>query len=78
MFFLQAEFIGSRVVRKNPEEIQGEEKEKWKYYFGLYRTEVCRKTFTETLDITVGHIQSINNRRSDSGDIKLSKKGKRE
>ena len=78
MFFLQAEFIGSRVVRKQPEEIQGKEKEIWKYYFGLHRTEVCRKTFTETLDITVGHIQSINRRRSDSGDVKLSKKGKRE
>ena len=78
MFFLQAEFIGSRVVRKQPEEIQGKEKEIWKYYFGLHRTEVCRKTFTETLDITVGHIQSINRRRSDSGDVELSKKGKRE
>ena len=78
MFFLQAEFIGSRVVRKQPEEIQGKEKEIWKYYFGLHRTEVCRKTFTETLDITVGHIQSINRRKSDSGDVELSKKGKRE
>ena len=79
MFFLQAEFIGSRVVKVDPEKKQGnEEKDQYKYYFGLYRTEVCRKTFIETLDITVGHLQSINNRRSDSGDIKLSKRGKRE
>ena len=73
------------MVRKTPEEIQKEEeekgkkvKEKLRYYFGVNRIEVCRKTFTETLDITVGHIQSINRRRSDSGDVELSKKGKRE
>ena len=58
-------------------ELQGKKvKEKLRYYFGLNRIEVCRKTFTETLDITVGHIQSINRRRSDSGDVKLSKNGK--
>ena len=73
------------MVRKTPEEIQREEKEKGKkvkeklrYYFGLNRIEVCRKTFTETLDITVSHIQSINRRKSDSGDVELSRKGKRE
>ena len=73
------------MVRKTPEEIQKEEeekgkkvKEKLRYYFGVNRIEVCRKTFTETLDITVGHIQSINRRKSESGDITPDKRGKRE
>ena len=67
------------MVKVDPEEKQGDEqRDQYKYYFGQYRIEVCRKTFIETLDITVGHLQSINNRKSDSGDIKLSKRGKRE
>ena len=73
------------MVRKTPEEIQKEEeekgkkvKEKLRYYFGVNRIEVCRKTFTETLDITVSHIQSVNKRKSDSGDVALSRQGKRE
>ena len=67
------------MVKIDPEEVQADVKnDQYKYYFGKYRIEVCRKTFIETLDITVGHLQSINNRRSDSGDIKLSKRGKRE
>ena len=60
-------------------ELQGKKvKEKLRYYFGVNRIEVCRKTFTDTLDITVSHIQSINRRKSDSGDVALSRKGKRE
>ena len=79
MFFLQSAFIGSRVVKIDPEEVEGDVKnDQYKYYFGQYRIEVCRKTFIETLDITAGHLQSINNRRLESGDIKLDKRGKRE
>ena len=73
------------MVRKTPEEIQKEEEEKGKkvreklrYYFGVNRIEVCRQTFIDTLDITNGHIQSVNRRRSESGDIKSDKRGKRE
>ena len=72
------------MVRKTPEELRDMElqgkkvKEKLRYYFGVNRIEVCRKTFTDTLDITVSHIQSINRRKSDSGDVELSRKGKRE
>ena len=36
----------------------------------------AEKTFIETLDITASHLQSINKRRSESGDIKLDKRGK--
>ena len=73
------------MVRKTPEEIQKEQEEKGKkvreklrYYFGVNRIEVCRQTFIDTLDITNGHIQSVERRKSDSGEVALSKKGKRE
>ena len=73
------------MVRKTPEEIQKEQAEKGKkgreklrYYFGVNRIEVCRQTFIDTLDITNSHIQSVNRRKSDSGDVALSRKGKRE
>ena len=65
------------MVKVDPEKKQGnEEKDQYKYYFGLYRLEVCRKTFIETLDITASHLQSINDRRSESGDITPDKRGK--
>ena len=71
------------MVRKTPEEIQKEEEEKGKkvreklrYYFGVNRIEVCRQTFIDTLDITNGHIQSVYRRKSDSGDVALSMRGK--
>ena len=53
-------------------------REKLRYYFGVNRIEVCRQTFIDTLDITNSHIQSVNRRKSDSGDVALSRKGKRE
>ena len=67
------------MVKVDPEEIQGDvKKDQYKYYFGQYRIEVCRKTFIETLDIKASILQSINRRRSESGDIKSDKRGKRE
>ena len=73
------------MVRKTPEEIRKEQaetqkkgREKFRYFFGVNRIEVCRQTFIDTLDITNGHIQSVNRRKSDSGDVALSRKGKRE
>ena len=73
------------MVRKTPEEIQKEEEEKGKkvreklrYYFGVNRIEVCRQTFIDTLDITHGLLQSVNKRKSESGDVAVFKRGKRE
>ena len=51
-------------------------KDRYKYYFGQYNVEVCRKTFIETLDIKASQLQSINRRRSESGDIKSDNRGK--
>ena len=53
-------------------------KDRYKYYFGQYNVEVCRKTFIQTLDISVGRLTSINKRRSTSGEIKPDQRGKRE
>ena len=53
-------------------------REKLRYYFGVNRIEVCRQTFIDTLDITHGLLQSVNKRKSESGDVALSKQGKRE
>ena len=67
------------MVKVDPEEIQGDVKnDQYKYYFGQYRIEVCRKTFIETLDIKASRLQSINRRKSESGDITPDKRGKRE
>ena len=67
------------MVKIDPEEVEADIKnDQYKYYFGKYRIEVCRKTFTETLDITFSHIQSVNRRKSDSGDVALSMRGTRE
>ena len=65
------------MVKKSGQELQTDGKnDKCKYYFGPYRTEVCRKTFIETLDIKASMLQSINRRRSESGDITPDKRGK--
>ena len=53
-------------------------KDRYKYYFGQYNVEVCRKTFIQTLDISVGRLTSINKRRSTSGEITPDRRGKRE
>ena len=67
------------MVKVDPEEIQGDvQRDQYKYYFGQYRIEVCRKTFIETLDIKASMLQSINRRRSESGDVTPDKRGKRE
>ena len=73
------------MVRKTPEEIQEEQektkkkgREKFRYFFGVSRIEVCRQTFIDTLDITHGLLQSVNKRKSGSGDVAVSKQGKRE
>ena len=79
MFFLQSAFLVHRVVKIDPEEVQADGKnDQYKYYFGKYRTEVCRKTFIETLDIKVSRLTSINKRKSATGDITPDKRGKRE
>ena len=79
MFFLQSNFLVHRVVKKSRQELQTDGKnDKYKYYFGQYRTEVCRKTFIETLDIKVSRLTSINKRKSATGDITPDKRGKRE
>ena len=82
-FFGQAQFVASRMVRKTPEEIQQEKektkkkvKQKYRYFFGVSNIEVCRKTFIETLDITHGLLQSVNKRKTESGDVAVSKRGK--
>ena len=84
-FFGQAQFVASRMVRKTPEEIQEEQektkkkvKEKIRYFFGVSNIEVCRQTFIDTLDITHGLLQSVNKRKTLSGDVAVSKRGKRE
>ena len=51
-------------------------KDRYKYYFGQYNVEVCRKTFIQTLDISVGRLTSIDKRRSTSGEIKPDRRGK--
>ena len=67
------------MVKIDPEEVQADGKNnQYKYYFGKYRIEVCRKTFIETLDIKASRLQSINRRKSESGDITPDKRGKRE
>ena len=73
------------MVRKTPEEIRKEQaetqkkgREKFRYFFGVSRIEVCRQTFIDTLDITHGLLQSVNKRKSGSGDVAVSKQGKRE
>ena len=67
------------MVKIDPEEVQADVKnDQYKYYFGKYRIEVCRKTFIETLDIKASRLQSINRRKSESGDITPDKRGKRE
>ena len=73
------------MVRKTPEEIQKEQeetgkkgREKFRYFFGVSNIEVCRQTFIDTLDITHGLLQSVNKRKTESGDVAVSKRGKRE
>ena len=67
------------MVKKSRQELQTDGKnDKYKYYFGQYRTEVCRKTFIETLDIKVCRLTSINKRKSETGDIPSDKRGRRE
>ena len=67
------------MVKKCREELQKDgTKDRYKYYFGQYNVEVCRKTFIQTLDISVGRLTSINKRRSTSGEIKPDRRGKRE
>ena len=84
-FFGQAQFVASRVVRKTPEEIQKEQektkkkgREKFRYFFGVSRIEVCRQTFIDTLDITHGLLQSVDKRKTETGEVAESKRGKGE
>ena len=67
------------MVPKRREELQKDAtKDRYKYYFGQYNVEVSRKTFIQTLDISVGRLTSINKRRSSTGEIKPDQRGKRE
>lgn len=73
------------MIRKTPEEIQQEKektkkkvKHKYRYFFGVSNIEVCRKTFIDTLDITHGLIQSVDKRKSLSGEVAECKRGKGE
>ena len=67
------------MVPKPREELQKDAtKDRYKYFFGQYNVQVCRKTFIETLDISVGRLTSINKRKSASGEITPDRRGKRE
>ena len=67
------------MVKKSREELQKDGKNDiYKYYFGQYNVEVCRKTFIQTLDLSVGRLTSINKRKSASGEITPDRRGKRE
>jgi len=73
------------VVRKTPEEIQQEKektkkkgRERFRYFFGVSRIEVCRRTFTDTLNITTGLLQSVEKRKTETGEVAESKRGKGE
>ena len=67
------------MVKKRREELQKDgTKDRYKYYFGQYNVQVYRKTFIQTLDISVGRLKSINRRRSSTGEIKPDQRGKRE
>ena len=73
------------MVRKTPQEIQQEKektktnvKHKYRYFFGVSNIEVCRKTFIETLDITHGLLQSVEKRKTETGEVAESKRGKGE
>ena len=67
------------MVKIDPEEVQADEKnDQYKYYFGKYRTEDCRKTFIDTLDITHGLLQSVDKRKLLSWEVAESKRGKGE
>ena len=73
------------MVRKTPEEIRKEQaetqkkgREKFRYFFGVSRIEVCRRTFTDTLNITTGLLQSVEKRKTGTGEVAESKRGKGE
>ena len=78
VFFVECLPSTSRGKSRSRKKQGNEEKDQYKYYFDLYRTEVCRKTFIETLDIKVSRLTSINKRKSATGDITPDKRGKRE
>ena len=72
---------GKKNTRRNTRRTRKDQKkgrERFRYFFGVSRIEVCRQTFIDTLDITHGLLQSVNKRKSGSGDVALSKQGKRE
>ena len=73
------------MIRKTPEEIQQEKektkkkgRERFRYFFGVSRIEVCRRTFTDTLNITTGLLQSVEKRKTETGEVAESKRGKGE
>ena len=72
---------GKKNTRRNTRRTRKDQKkvkEKIRYFFGVSNIEVCRQTFIDTLDITHGLLQSVNKRKTESGDVAVSKRGKRE
>ena len=72
---------GKKNTRRNTRRTRKDQKkgrERFRYFFGVSRIEVCRRTFTDTLNITHGLLQSVNKRKTESGDVAVSKRGKRE
>ena len=72
---------GKKNTRRNTRRTRKDQKkgrERFRYFFGVSRIEVCRQTFIDTLDITHGLLQSVNKRKTESGDVAESKRGKGE
>ena len=72
---------GKKNTRRNTKRTRKDQKkgrEKFRYFFGVSRIEVCRQTFIDTLDITHGLLQSVDKRKLLSGEVAESKRGKGE
>ena len=73
MYFLYSCFLLNHMIPKPRENAT---KDRYRYYLGLYYTEVCRTTFMDTLAITPARLKSINKRRNkDTGQIKPDGQG---
>ena len=73
---------GKKNTRRNTRRTRKDQKkkgrEKFRYFFGVSRIEVCRQTFIDTLDITHGLLQSVDKRKTETGEVAESKRGKGE
>ena len=85
MFFLVGSIRsisrGKKNTRRNTTRKRKDQKkgrERFRYFFGVSRIEVCRRTFTDTLNITTGLLQSVEKRKTETGEVAESKRGKGE